>query len=250
MGVVLALAWAGPPLAEGGWSALVLVGGLAFIAAWGGVAIDAYRRAVRARADIGLPAEDGGALGLLWLVPFAIVGSVLLWGTGGGLERPETTLARYVAEWRAGTPSAARDAADLFVLRRPGGLADAWERQAARLTNELVRAAGAAGPAGGIDPYRPFESVRFERVDAGATGAAGTDGDDATVTVALRIVRREAVHGTVAGLLPTGSERLIPIAELGTITLRRIERASRRLLVPPSPVWLIERLDLLGESLP
>jgi hypothetical protein len=38
------------------------------------------------------------------------------------------------------------------------------------------------------------------------------------------------------------------VADLGWLELRRVSRPSDRAGVPDSPVWLIDRFDLLGEQ--
>lgn len=232
-----ALAWAGPPLLDGELGGVVLAGGAAFVAAWAAVALDAYRAAVGRRVAAGLPEGGGGAIELLWLAVPAIAGTLVLWGLGGSAARPDAVLARYVDDWRRGDTGAAATLVDAS----PSRLGEAWATQAARLRNELVLAAGAAGPGSGIDPDRPFESVRFV--------ARGPDAADRRI-VALEIVRRTAVRGSLLGLLPSSSQVLVPVAELGTVELRRVERASGRLGVPSSGAWRIGRIDLLGEQLP
>ena len=48
-------------------------------------------------------------------------------------------------------------------------------------------------------------------------------GEAGRSVVALRIVRRESVAGSFFGLFPTTTQRLVPVAELGTIELVRVE---------------------------
>lgn len=203
------------------------------------MALHAYRHAVRRREAFGLTGADGGAGDLLWLAPVVIVGMTVLWAVGGTLARPDATLTRYVRDWRSGD---AEDAASLLVQPvAPEAVGAAWDRQVARLSNELVRLDAAGGPDDGIDPEHPFDSVRF--VEA----VEGTVGD--TQRVDAQVVRRETVSDTFFGLFPTTSQVLVPVADLGWIDLRRIVRPSGRAGVPDDPVWLIAGMDLLGEQL-
>lgn len=238
-------AWFGPPLVDGTFTWLLFVGGLIFGAAWAAVALHAYRRAVRRREAFGLSGADGGASELLWLAPAAIVGMTVLWGVGGTLARPDATLARYVRDWRAGDGV---DAAALLVAPAapvaPAAVEAAWGRQLARLGNELLRLDAAGGEDDGIDPDHPFESVRFVAPD-GPSGGTGSDRQ----RFEAEIVRRETAHDTFFGLFPTTSQVIVPVADLGWIDLRRVDRTSGRAGVPDDQAWLIAGMDLLGERL-
>lgn len=223
----------------------LFVVGLAFVGAWGAVALAAYRRAVRVRVAAGLGGADGGATELLWLAPVAIAGMLALWGIGGTLARPEATVARYVGDWRGGD---AADAASLFAAPASvSRVVDAWTRHDAKVRNDLARLAGTAGPGSGIDPDHPFDCIRFVLDDgsAGTTAAASLD----TAVVNVQVVRREAVRGSFFGLFPTSSQTLVPVDDLGTIVVRHVTRASGRTGVPDDPVWLIVRVEILGEPL-
>lgn len=247
-----AFVWFVPPLLDGGLIAWVFVAASAFIATWGGVALYAYRRVVRGHAALGRDAADGGAGDLVWLAPALIVVMTVLWTFGGTLARPEATLARYLRDWRAGD---AADAASVFASAPSAGqLNGAWARQLPRLRNELVQLAAGAGDDTGIDPDQPFDSIRFvdrEPIPAGSAspgGATGANTAEARV-VGVEIVRHETAHGTFFGLFPTTSDVLVPIADLGSITLRPVVHPSGRAGVPDSPVWLIGGIDLLGERI-
>lgn len=210
-----------------------------FVVAWAAIALAAYRRAVRRREAFGLSGADGGAAELLWLSPLVIAGMMVAWGVGGTLARPDSTLTRYVRDWRTGD---AADAATLFVApATSASISAAWDRQAPRLRNELVRLDASGAPDDGVDPDRPLDSIRF--VDA--PSPAGSDADVHRIVV--QVVRRESVPGTLFGLLPTTSQTLVPVAELGWIELRLVLRPSERAGVPDDPVWLISDMDLLGE---
>lgn len=241
---IAALVWAAPPLLDGSLVLALFVVGLAFVAAWGAIGLASYRRAVRVRVAAGLAGADGGATELLWLAPIAIVGMLVLWGIGGTLARPEATVARYVGDWRSGDSV---DAATLFA--GPASVArvvDAWTRHDAKVRNDLARLAGSAGPASGIDPDHPFDSIRFVLADR-STGT--TSGAADTATVDVQVVRREAVRGSFFGLFPTSSQTLVPVDDLGTIVLRHMTRPTGRAGIPDDPVWLIVRVEILGEQL-
>lgn len=250
MACVAAIAWTAPSLLDGSLSTVLFLAGLVFVLAWGGIALAAYRRAVRVRVAAGLPGADGGATELLWLAPLVIAGMLVLWGIGGTLARPEATVARYVGDWRGDD---AADAASLFDAQSPSGttapterppavarVRDAWAKHDAKIRNDLARLAGSAGPDSGLDPGHPFDSIRFVLSDPPAPGEA---------TVDVQVVRREEVRGTFFGLFPTSSQTLVPVDDLGRITLREVSRPSPRAGVPDDPVWLIVRVTLLGESL-
>jgi hypothetical protein len=238
-----AFAWFTPPLLDGSLVLAIFVAGVAFMAAWGAIAILAYRRAIRQGTVAGNGGPDGGPDGgsadLLWLAPVAIVGMTILWAVGGSLARPDATLARYVHDWQTGD---AEGAASLFVVPpAPADLDAIWERQLATLHNELV-ALEAEGGGGGVEPDQPFSSMRFVNPAAG-----GGTGD--TRRVDVEIVKRETTRDSFFGLFPTTSQVLVPVADLGWLEFRRVSRPSGRAGVPDSPVWLIDRFDLLGEEL-
>ena len=219
--------------------------GLAFIGTWGAIALHAYRRAALRRAVFDQSGPDGGAADLLWLAPVVIVGLTVLWSVGGTLARSDATLTRYVRDWRAGD---AADAATIVATPpTTNELAAAWGRQLVRLRNELVRLAAVGNEGEGIDPDQPFDSIRFVDREEGGGGAAGGSAGDRRVEV--EIVRRETIRDSFFGLFPTTSQVLIPVSDLGWIELRRVARPTGRAAVPDDPVWLVEAMDLLGESL-
>jgi hypothetical protein len=252
-----ALAWFAPPLLDGSLVLAIFVAGVAFLAAWGAIAVLAYRRAIRRRTadrsdghggpdgdDDGANADnagpDGGAADLLWLAPVAIVGMTILWAVGGSLARPDATLARYVHDWQSGN---AEGAVSLFVVPpTPADLEATWQRQLAALHDELV-ALEAEGGGVGVEPDQPFASMRFvEPAEGGGTGDRRR--------VQVQIVRRETTRSSFFGLFPTTSQVLVPVADLGWLEFRWVSRPSGRVGVPHSPVWLVDRFDLLGEKYP
>ncbi len=266
-----AFAVAVPALLDGTLSVLLFLAGAAFVAAWGAIALHAYKRAVARRAPFvapiaGLlaspvdtlvaanaasttaearghlpaapgdaPAGDGGAIELLWLAPVLIVTASAFWTLGGSLGSPESTLATYVRDWRDGYGA---QAASLFVGGSlPGDLAGAWSRQRARLHNQLVPIAATSGTDSGIDPSQPLDSLRFIFDEARA------DAVD-TRTVHVQTVRRETVRDTFFGLVPTTSQRVVTIADVGTISLALVHVAG-----VPGGTWRIASVDLLDEHL-
>jgi len=164
----------------------------------------------------------------------------ILWAVGGSLARSDATLARYVQDWRAGD---AEGAVALFAVPpAPAELEAIWGRQLAVLHNELV-ALEAEGGGNGLEADRPFSSMRFvDATDGGAT--------EDRRRVQVQVVKRETTRSSFLGLFPTTSQVLAPVADLGWLELRRVSRPSGRPGVPDSPVWLVDRFDLLGEKHP
>ena len=245
-----------PPLLDGGFVTAIFVAGVAFVAAWAAVALHAYRRAIRRGRPFDRSGPDGGAADLLWLAPAAMVGMTVLWAIGGTLARPESALARYVHDWQVGDPA---DAVRLFATPPTAAtLASNWETQLATLRNELVRLGAVGGEDEGLDPARPFERIRFVDVAPAATVPAGTvpagtvpagtvPGGTSTVRrIGVQLVKHTTVHDSFLGLLPTTSESLVSIGDLGWVELRAIARPAGRPGVPDSPVWLVSGMDLLG----
>jgi hypothetical protein len=238
------LALVAAPYIRGTDSGIVFLAGSLFVAAWAAQALHAERRARRRSAPY---APDGrhpsAAVELLWLAPVVVVGATAFWSLTGPATSADDLLAEYVRLWRAGR---AAEAAALFaVAPDPSTLGSVWQRQAARLTNESITAAVEAGPDGGIDPRRPWDAVRWEEPPNESATSAPTGGRTAVGVV----VRRETVRDTFVGLVPTTSQRLIPVTTLGTIQLRTVELAGPFRGAPPVVVWRIGGLELLGERL-
>jgi hypothetical protein len=211
----------------------VFVAGAAVLAAWGLIAVHAHRRAAR-QWPLDLPPGEAGAADLLWLAPFAIALSSGFWIATGDAGDPAVLLDEYVADWRFGRAAAA--------VRRfaappdPVVLAETWDRQLAALRNGLVAIAATAGPDTDIDPDRPLDSVRW--VDAGTTAAGGR-------LVALEVARTEIVQGQLFGLLPTTSQRLVTLAQLGRIELRLVGGPG----TPGGPAWRIVSAEIGGVTI-
>lgn len=233
--VVMALPYVGGTLVE-----LVFLAGAALVLGWAAQALIAWRRAVRRREALGLATDDGGALAVLWLAPVAIAAATVFWSVAGAGASPGSRAAAYVGAWWEDRPEAAAD--DFVPPLDPAAIEAAWGRQADRLHNALVRAAAEA-PAGGIDPDRPFESIRFSEDQA--AGAA-----DTARTIRMDIVSRVLVQDRLLGVLPTTSQRLETVAEVGSIELQ-LERAPGPLEgSPPVETWRIVQVTVLGEALP
>lgn len=277
VGLVAALARVVAPYAKGTASGLVFLAGAAFLALWAGQAIHAERRAARRWAPYATH-PPSGAVDLLWLAPILVGAATAFWSFSGPATAPDSLLAAYLDAWRTGRTA---DAARLFAANAdPSALGAVWERQGARLDNAAIRAAAAAGPDGGIDPAQPWDAVRWEPPGTvgGASGAGGTGVTSASSAgpsgaassagpgspapssesptdplgrpvVAATIVRRETVRDTFFGLVPTTTERLVPVADLGTVRLRTVELPGPFDGAPPVVEWRIDEVDLLGERI-
>jgi hypothetical protein len=235
----------GPSLAGGAGASVVFVGGAAVLATWAAIAIHAYRRAARRRALVELPGADGGAILLLVLAPVALLASSWFWSLAGRAADPSSVVDRYLADWRAGR---VQDAIHRFQAS-PGTTAivrEIWDAQLTALHNELIRLVPRAGPGGGIDSDAPLDTVRW--VDAGPTPGGGR-------LVAVEVSRREPVQGLVLGLLPVTSQRLVPLARLGTVELLPIRNDPPQLLgtsLPDGPwtvEWRLVEVEIMGIAL-
>lgn len=220
------------PYGTGAAAAAAFAAGSTVAAAWAGIAVHAYRRAARRRAVFGIGAGDGGAVELIVLFPLILAGSTLLWAGGGSGTSPDASLAEYISAWQhRRSLTATRE----FVRPpSPAELERAWDRQLAVLRDDLVRLS-AANPDAGIDPGRPLETVRFEAAGPGV--------------VAIMVARRETVRELLLGLLPTTSQRLVPVARLGTIRLAKVSQPGPVAGGPPVERWRIEFVEVLGDSI-
>lgn len=236
------------PYARGTSSGLVFVAAAAFVAVWAAQALHAERRARHRLAPFAARDPGVAAVELLWLAPIVVAGATAFWSLAGPATSPDNLLAEYVDLWRAGRSS---QAAALFAVPPdPAGLAAAWQRQSARLTNESIRAAAQAGPKGGIEPADPWASVRWEApgqaVPSPTAEVASADGQ---FLAEADVVRRETVRDSFLGLVPTTSDRLVPVDRLGTVRLRTVELPGPLPGAPPVVAWRIDAVQLLGESL-
>ena len=226
-----ALVGLGPVYASGTAAPLVGLAGAALLAGWAGTAIHAHRRASRRRAVFGLGGGDHGALDLLVLAPIVVAAATALWIASRAGSSPEGAVADYVLLWRN---DAAGVAAGRFVTP-PGAMAldVAWDRQRALLHDELLRLA-AADPDAGIDASDPTAGVRYELAGDGV--------------VELVVARREPVRELILGILPTTSQRLVPVARLGTIRLALTSLAGPVPGGPEVDAWRIRSVEVLGAT--
>ncbi len=223
---------ASAPYGTGVGASATFAAGCLVVAVWAGIAVHAYRRAARRRAVFGLGDGDGGAVELILLAPLIVAGATLLWAGGGPGTSSDAALADYVTLWQ---DRKAVDASARFVRPpSPAELERAWDRQLAVLTDELVRIA-ASNPDAGIDPTSPLVTVRFEAAGPGL--------------VAVSVARRETVRELLLGLLPTSSQRLVPVARLGTIRLVSLKAPGPIDGGPPVERWQIDVVEVLGESI-
>jgi hypothetical protein len=240
------------PYGGGSAAALVFLGGAGFLSAWAAQALHAERRAARRLAPFHEPHGHGAAIELLWLAPIVVAGATAFWTLSGPSAAPESVLAAYVDSWRAGDVA---EASGLFaVVPDRAVLAATWARQSARLSNETIRAAAQAGPSGGIDPQDPWASLRWAP-STGAPPSATTAGRDAPSeldgrpVVAATIVRHDTVRDSFLGLVPTTSQQLAVVEDLGTIRLRTVELPGPFSGAPPIVAWRIDAVDMLGEQI-
>jgi hypothetical protein len=237
---LIALAAIAAPYADGTAATLVFLAGAGLAVFWAAQALLAWRQAVRRREALGLTTDDGGAIALLWLAPVVVVAATVFWSLAGAGAGPGARAAAYAEAWWAGR--AERASTGFVNALDPTTLEAAWARQAPRLRNLLVSAAAGAGPTGGFDPDRPFDSIR-------STEERGSGVDPATRTIALELVRRVPVRDSLLGFFQTTSQRLEPVADIGTIELRLVRTAGPFEGLPPVESWRIARVVALGETI-
>jgi hypothetical protein len=190
---------------------------------------------VAARRRTAAGAEPGGTgAAVLWLIPLVLALGAGLWVAGGPDADPALALDAYLADWEAGRT---RTAAARFV-RPPSetALGSAWGGQDGALRNAVVRVVNEE-PAVEADPTRRFDGLRW--VDLGAA-------PDGTRTLALEAPRSERVRNLILGVLPTTSQRLVPVERLGTATLRAVPVAGGIGPFGPVVAWRIEEIELAG----
>ncbi len=229
----------GPTYAGGTAVSVVFLGGAVLSVFWAVQALAAWRRAARRRERAGLPADDRGAWAILVVAPFVVIIATGFWVVAGDGASPASRSAAYAAAWWESRETAGSD--DFVEPIPPAELAAAWARQDAALQTLLATASAQAGPAGGIDPSRPWDSIRFTEVPA------GSDPEHRTVTMTL--VKRVVVQDTALGFLPATATQLVPVADIGRIDLRLIGSPPPLAGLPAVHVWLIERVDALGETI-
>jgi hypothetical protein len=238
------------PYAHGTSSGAVFVLGALLVVAWAAQALHADRTALR-RASAGLR-QPSAAVELLWLAPLVVAGATAFWALAGPATSPDALLADYVDAWRAGR---AADAARLFVVPpEPDALAAAWRRESARLTNEAIRASVSTDAGTGIDAADPWSAVRWDVPESSAAAssapaAAAPPSEPSRAVVDAVLVARQTVRDSFFGLVPTTSQRLVPVASLGTVHLRTVQLPGSLPGGPPVVVWRIADVQFLGESL-
>jgi hypothetical protein len=227
------------PTDSAGWAFLGLV---SFFTAWGGQAIMAYRRAVE------LGGRPGGAEAMLGLAPVAVVAFTAFWLVAGSLGSPAATLQRYVSAWRSDRPDLA--AALFDAPREPVALAEQWESDEGYLRGRLLELAASLGLGSGLDPERPFAPlvVRFpDSVGPAGEPAAVEAGEEAQAVV--EIVRRESVRGSFFGLVPTASQRIVTVEQVGQARLVAVAGPGLAPL-PETLVWRLESVCFGSASCP
>lgn len=229
IGAIVGL-WNAVPYLSGTSAPLLFLAAALVLAAWAGISVHAYRRAVRRREVFGLSAADGSAIELLALAPVLVAGWAFIWTIARPAASVESALADYIGLWAEREPVAA---VERFVSRpSPAELLRAWDNQLAALRDELVRL-DAEHPDAGIDPARPLETVRFDSLGGGQ--------------LAVTVARRETVRELLFGLLPMTSQRRTPISRLGTVRLRTVDDPAPIPGGPPVRKWRIEFVEILGE---
>jgi hypothetical protein len=224
------------PYAVGVTAPLVYLAGALVLTAWALVAAHAWRRAARRRAALGA-GPGGGAAGLLWLTPVAVVLGAGFWILAGSGADPGLTLDGYLADWRAGRAEAA---ADRLAGPLPApALREAWSRQEAALRNAVVRILAEA-PTAEADPDRLLDGLRW--TDLGSTASGGR-------SFAVEIARQETVREQVFGLLPATARRLVTVERLGVAELRRQPIGPEGELLGPVLAWRLVDLEIAGERL-
>lgn len=240
--------WLGPPAQLLAVVALVLAlphaGGVAaplvYLAAalvmllWGSIAVHAWHRARRRRLALG-SGPGGGAADLLWLALIAVVLGAGFWALSGAGADPVLTLDAYLADIQT-------ERVDAAVGRWAGvdaaAVREGWARQSVAVRNVVVRIV-AEDPAAEADPEHPLRGLRWRLADPVAAGGR---------TYVAEVVRSEPVRSQLFGILPTTSQRLVPVEAVGRAELRPVEVTGGGLL-GPVVAWRIVRLELGGEVL-
>jgi hypothetical protein len=224
------------PLAGGIAAPLVFLLGIAVLVAWAAIAVHAWHVASRRRVAAGL-APGGSGAPVLWLVPLVLALGAGLWVSAGPDADPALALDAYLSDWRAGR---AESAAARFVdPPASGALRSAWDGQAGALRNAVVRIV-AAEPAVEADPTQLLDGLRW--VDLGVAA-------DGSRTLALEAARNERVRNLLFGILPTTSQRLVPVERLGSAVLRPVPVAAGIGPLGPVVAWRIERIEIAGGTI-
>lgn len=186
VGSALLVAWLSIGLGDTSAYLVPFIAGIAFIAAWGWQAVDAYRRARSLHAAIEPVPERSPAASIGWLSLPLLVWGTGFWLVGAHAATPASVLNRFVTAWNADQ------------------LAGEWSR-------DVVREAAAAAATLGNGPDR-FRDVRVTIVGRG-------EGRATAVAEAIHYERRESRFLWVFA----GSE-LIPVADETLLTLELAAR--------------------------
>ncbi|MGH2407057.1 MAG: hypothetical protein ACRDF7_03110 [Candidatus Limnocylindrales bacterium] len=202
---LLLLIGIGLPRIEGDAVDGIFLAVVLFFVIWVAQVIDAYRRA----AHVGAP--PGSAIGVLALLPVAVLVFSAFWMVGGAAATASATLDRYVDAWRHGRP----DAADhlLLVPMGPAAMTARWTAADAVIGSRLKALAGSLGPGSGFDAQRPFTNLEFRLQPS--TGAA-----DARVSIV--VVRHVSIRSSFLGLVPTAVQQTEVLDQIGTIDLTAV----------------------------
>jgi hypothetical protein len=240
------------PYAHGTSSGGVFVLGALLMVAWAAQALHADRTASRRALVFTGATQPSAAVELLWLAPLVVAGATAFWALAGPATSADSLLADYVDAWRSGR---AAEAARFFVVPPdPDALAAAWRRQSARLTNEAIRASVSSGGGSGIDPAEPWSAVRWDvpessAASSSASSASAPGAEPARSVIDAVLVARQTVRDSFFGLVPTTSQRLVPVASLGTVRLRTVQLPGSLPGAPPVVIWRIAEVQFLGDSL-
>jgi hypothetical protein len=232
--VLALLATLAPRAAEGTNASFVFAFSAVIVALWFGIPVHAHRVAARRRAAFDLEPGRGSGIDLLWLAPVVVVLSTWFWTTAGRLGDPAVVLSDYLADWRAGRSEIA--SARFEAPPSSPQVADAWERQLGSLRNALVRLAAVNGPDSGIDPNRPLDTIRWTTRSAVGPGVFLVDID---------VARRVTARTQLFGLLPSTSQQLVTLEQLGTVELHLVDLPGQF----GGQAWRIVRVEVGGVEL-
>lgn len=223
---VIALVALTPPLIDGEASGALFIALVAFIAAWGGQALDTYREAM---------ARGAPRTGAAWILALAAPTIVLVggfWLVAGRSASPAAAVEQYVTGWRHDRPDVAATA--LLTAPSAEALRAAWAEDHDALRNRIVALAARLGSED-LDPNRPFDSLHFD-IEPGA--------DRSTATVHVSIVRRVLVRTQLLGVFPTASQERRVVEEIGRGVLVAVPGPEGLLPGLRSRVWRLEGLDV------
>jgi hypothetical protein len=156
----LLVAWLFVGLADTSAYLVPFLAGVAFLVAWAGQAVAAYRSAQARRLDDRPAPRRSPALVIAWLTLPLLVWGAGFWLVGAGAATPAAVLDRFVTGWAAG--ALAPDAWPAGVLAEAESAAGVLESGRERLRDVRVRVADA----GESRATAVAEAVHYERRDA------------------------------------------------------------------------------------